>query len=84
METIKPATPLPFGQRLILQGGYEYEINARHHEWLAVLEKRANAYPKLVEALRGVLCVAYSFGLQATGTGEYQIADRLLRELGEI
>ena len=51
MATVKPATPL-HGRRIILQGGYVFEVEHQHAEHLDVLQHRANAYPKLVEALR--------------------------------
>lgn len=48
MKTTKPATRL-HGRRIILQGGYVFEVEHQHAEHLDVLQSRANAYPELVQ-----------------------------------
>jgi hypothetical protein len=47
-DTLKPVTP-QHGRRIILQGGYVFEVEHQHSEHLDVLQHRANAYPQLVE-----------------------------------
>ena len=65
MNAIKPATPLPckahkqhsaqHGRRIILRGGYVFEVEHQHAEHLDVLDHRAHAYPELVAALQSLL-----------------------------
>jgi len=62
-----------FGRTIILQGGYVFDVTHQHAEHLNVLEHRANAYPKLVEALKA-MCAARDDGTDACA---------LLRSLGE-
>ena len=81
MATIKPAALL-YGRRIILAGGYEFEVTSKYTEWLDVLEHRANAYPRMVEALRGALEVIYSAG-ELAETEQYRASSALLLELGE-
>ena len=70
MNAIKPATPLPckahkqhsaqHGRRIILRGGYVFEVEHQHAEHLDVLDHRANAYPELVAALGTIASVLES------------------------
>ena len=45
-------TTIQHGRRIILRGGYVFEVEHQHAEHLDVLDRRANAYPELVAALR--------------------------------
>jgi hypothetical protein len=63
------------GRRIILQGGYVFDVEHQHTEHLDVLQKRAFAYPRLVEAVLDLLDEPYSCDRQAYHA--------LLRELGE-
>ena len=57
------------------QDVYYREMQMRQEEWA----RRANAYPRLVEALRECICIADSYGLARAG----QVGRGLLSELGE-
>lgn len=70
-----PATPL-HGRRIILQGGYVFEVQHQHAEHLDVLERRALGYPRLVEALRYLLA-------HPGDPAQVTRGEALLRELGE-
>lgn len=64
----KPATPLPWTSPAIGRNDHPYMLHA------------ANAYPKLVEALRQVLLF---LPRDDATLGQYRNAAALLRELGE-
>jgi gamma-glutamylcyclotransferase (GGCT)/AIG2-like uncharacterized protein YtfP len=49
------------GRRIILQGGYVFDVEHKHAAHLDVLEKRANAYPRLVRALRDLQRLVYVY-----------------------
>jgi len=68
-----PATPL-HGRRIVLQGGYVFDVEHQHAEHLDVLEHRAKAYPQLVEVLKRA-----SF----PGDPQWPEIRALLRSLGE-
>jgi hypothetical protein len=48
-------TPLKFGRRFILPGGYEYEVTSKHAEWLDVLAARLDDRADLIAALESML-----------------------------
>ena len=64
------------GRRIILQGGYVFEVEHAHAEHIDVLQHRADSYPRLVAALRDMVAFA---PLRPTS----EAARALLAELGE-
>ena len=90
----KPATALPW--RYQAEGRVQFGILgsarlpapssavANYHADAAYIAHSANAYPRLVEALRKLERACYSQGGSIAHTPVLQEAGALLRELGEL
>lgn len=71
-------------RRIMLQGGYMFEVQHQHAEHLDVLEHRANAYPKLVAELAWAVRELGALANQGRASHSSMArGDKLLRELGE-
>ena len=85
-----PATSLPWDGP-VNYGVSKFEVQGPHSR-LATVDKlpdaayivhAANAYPKLVEALRGIVEQVECMNAQGAFGADYDTARALLRELGE-
>ena len=94
-----PATPLPWVEALTGQIGtsvfdgagrvvastdtHRYTAGEREIQDATYIAHAANAYPRLIEALRDALTLIYSAG-DLADHAEYARGDALLRLLGEL
>ena len=74
------------GRRIILQGGYVFDVQHEHAEHLDVLRHRANAYPRLVALAKQARDFLSDSQVAPGKTAEQLLREwsAILRELGEL